>query len=127
MTGKAILPEDSVFLASTLPAKRARYYSQENNPDFAWPLGVVHQFKNVRNLGMQSGRLKGRRLLDLQGVVELSYSAAISTLLPRYLNSHGKDSLTKQFVVSGVVGCPIYGQNTTTDNVESFISEFLTF
>ena len=31
MTGEAIFPKERVSLEPTLPAKRARYYSQENN------------------------------------------------------------------------------------------------
>jgi hypothetical protein len=37
MTGEAIFPRERVSLEPTLPAKRARYYSQENNFDFSWP------------------------------------------------------------------------------------------
>jgi hypothetical protein len=37
MTGEAIFPKERVSLEPTLPAKRARYYSQENNFYFSWP------------------------------------------------------------------------------------------
>ena len=119
MTGEAILSKDSVFLEPTLAAKRARYYSQENNFDFSWPGVPVHQFENERNLAMQPGRSTGLVPLDLQSVLGLSYPATTPTLLVRYVNIQGKDSLTTDFVASGTVCYVIRGEGVTTDDVET--------
>jgi len=119
MTGEAILSKDSVFLEPTLAAKRARYYSQENNFDFSWPGVPVHQFENERNLAMQPGRSTGLVPLDLQSVLGLSYPATTPTLLVRYVNIQGKDSLTTDFVASGTVCYVIRGKGVTTDDVET--------
>ena len=121
MTSQAILPKDSVFLEPTLAAKRARYYSQENNFDFSWPEVPVHQFANERNLAMQPGRSTGLVPLDLQSVLGLSYPATTPTLLVRYVNIRGKDSLTTDFVASGTVCYVIRGEGVTTDDVETIL------
>ena len=69
MTGEAILPKDGVFQEHTLPAKRARYYSQENNFDFSWPGVPVHQRReevvHVLDLGgAVVGEERGRHAVD---------------------------------------------------------------
>ena len=48
MTSQAVLLKESMFLDSTLPAKRARYHHQKNNCNLPWR---QFQFSNSETNG----------------------------------------------------------------------------
>ncbi len=65
MTGEAIFPKERVSLEPTLPAKRARYYSQENNFYFSWP-GVPGNHSHSHRSGLPVVR-SHKRATSLSG------------------------------------------------------------
>jgi len=88
---------------ATAFTRRARYYSSDNNFDFAWPPVPVRQFLAERDRAFDPAAPTGVIPLDASDALGTVYRATTPTLLLCYLKIRAGDTLRTAFAASGEV------------------------
>ncbi|MCB1739983.1 MAG: cupin domain-containing protein [Gammaproteobacteria bacterium] len=100
--------------ATVDPRDRARFFSADNNFDFAWPEIPAHQFVIERDRALASDTPTGFIDLDISDRLGTTWPATTPTLLMRYLRLRDAEPFDCALAATGVVYYVLSGRGRSS-------------
>lgn len=96
--------------------RRARYFSSDNNFEFAWPAVPARQFLTERDRAFDPEGATGLIALDCSDALETAYPATTPTLLLRYVRVRAGETLTTKYPASGEIYYVLNGKGESENS-----------
>ena len=100
----------SATACDTVYSRRARFFSSDNNFEFAWPAVPARQFLVERDRVFNPDCATGLIPLDCSDALETRYPATTPSLLLCYAKLRAGESLATTFNASGEIHYVMQGQ-----------------